>query len=64
MEGQALDTVYVFSDVQIVSWLWAGMGKELSGMLKRSNNLGRKAWTEHGGDVLTMQDLDSNVDER
>lgn len=63
-EGQTLDTVYVQTDVETVSQLWPGIGNKIGGMLKLLEDLGRKAWTTDGVDVLTMQNLDLNVGEK
>ena len=57
-KGQSMDIVYVHSDVNTVGQLWPGVGKELGQMLKLSEDLGTKAWTKEGVNILTMQDLD------
>jgi NmrA-like family len=58
-----MDTLYVHSDVHTVSCLWPGIGKELGGMLKLLEHLGKKAWTKDGVNILTMQDLELKVGE-
>ncbi len=63
-EGRSMDTVYVHSDLDTVSQLWPGVGKELGGMLKLLEDLGKKAWTKDGVSVLTMKDLDLKVGEK
>jgi NmrA-like family len=64
-EGRALDmdAVYVHSDVDTVGQLWPGIGEELGGMLKLLEDLGKRAWSKEGVEVLTMQDLGLKVGE-
>jgi NmrA-like family len=59
--GKGLDPIYVRTDLEAVARLWPGTGKELGGMLKLSEELGRKAWSKKDVIPLTFRDLGLSV---
>jgi NmrA-like family len=63
-DGHSVEAVYVKSDVSTVAQLWPGVGKELGGMLKLLEELGKEAWMKEGVKAVTMQDLGLKVGER
>jgi hypothetical protein len=60
-DGEELDPVYVHADLDAVARLWPEMGRELGGMLRLSEGLGRKAWSKKDVVPLTFGDLDLRV---